>query len=62
MNQKINGKDITIYEKSNQYPLFVYAIRLQVTRDYYLRRLKIFFNNTDIQSNKTMEQRFNYLI
>jgi len=32
------------YEKSNAYSLFVYAIRSRVTRDYYLRRLRIFFN------------------
>ena len=25
----------------NAYSLFVYAVRLQVTRDYYLRRLRI---------------------
>jgi hypothetical protein len=31
-------------EESNAYSLFVYAIRSQVTRDYYLRRLRIFFN------------------
>jgi hypothetical protein len=27
------------------YSLFVYAIRSQITRDYYLRRLRIFFNH-----------------
>jgi hypothetical protein len=31
-------------EESNAYSLFVYAVRSQVTRDYYLRRLRIFFN------------------
>ena len=31
-------------EESNTNFLFVYAIRSQVTRDYYLRRLRIFFN------------------
>jgi hypothetical protein len=28
--------------ESDAYSLFVYAVRAQVTRDYYLRRLKIF--------------------
>jgi hypothetical protein len=31
-------------EESNAYSLFVYAVRSKVTRDYYLRRLRIFFN------------------
>ena len=30
--------------ESNAYSLFVYAIRSQVTRDYYLRRLRILFS------------------
>lgn len=33
------------YEQSNAYSLFVYAVRSQVTRDYYLRRLRIFFKS-----------------
>ena len=32
-------------EESDAYSLFVYAARSQVTKDYYLRRLKIFFNH-----------------
>jgi hypothetical protein len=48
------------FEESNAYSLFVYAIRSEVTRDYYLRRLRIFFNYIDLQSNKTMEERCNY--
>jgi hypothetical protein len=47
-------------EESHAYSLFVYAIRAQVTRDYYLRRLKIFFNHINLQSNLTMEERCNY--
>ena len=34
--------------KSNAYSLFVYAIISQVTRDYYLRRLRIFFNHISL--------------
>jgi hypothetical protein len=47
-------------EESNAYSLFVYAIRSQVTRDYYLRRLRIFFNHINLQSDKTIEERCNY--
>jgi len=36
-------------EESNVYSLFVYAVRSQVTRDYYLRRLKIFFNHINLE-------------
>ena len=46
-------------EESNAYSLFVYAIRSQVTRDYYLRRLRIFFNYIDLQPDKTIEERCN---
>ena len=48
------------YEQSNAYSLFVYAVRSQVTRDYYLRRLRIFFNYIDLQTDLTMEERCNY--
>ena len=47
-------------EESNAYSLFVYAIRSKVTRDYYLRRLKIFFNHINLESDLTMEERCNY--
>jgi len=50
----------SLEEESNAYSLFVYAIRSQVTRDYYLRRLRIFFNHINLEPNKTMEQRCNY--
>ena len=48
------------YEESSAYSLFVFAVRSKVTRDYYLRRLRIFFNYIDLESNKTMETRSNY--
>src|SRR5687768_9683495 len=47
------------YGQSDAYSLFVYAIRSQVTRDYYLRRLKIFFNYIDLLSKDTIEERCN---
>jgi hypothetical protein len=47
-------------EESHAYSLFVYAIRSQVTRDYYLRRLKIFFNHINLETDATMKERVNY--
>ena len=46
-------------EKSNAYSLFVYAIRSRVTRDYYLRRLRIFFNHINLEPDLTIEERYN---
>ena len=47
-------------EESSAYSLFVYAIRSQVTRDYYLRRLRIFFNYIGLfPEGGTMEERCN---
>jgi len=47
------------YGHSDAYSLFVYAVRSQVTRDYYLRRLKIFFNYVDLLPKGTIEERCN---
>lgn len=47
-------------EESSAYSLFVYAVRSPVTRDYYLRRLRIFFNHINLLHNETMEERCNY--
>jgi len=46
-------------QESNTYSLFAYAVRSQVTRDYYLR-LKIFFNYLNLKSEYTIEKRCNY--
>ncbi len=46
-------------ETSNAYSLFVYAVRSPLTRDYYVRRLRIFFNHINLLPNKTMEVRCN---
>jgi hypothetical protein len=45
--------------ESTAYSLFVYAIRSQVTRDYYLRRLRIFFNHINLLPHEIMEERCN---
>jgi hypothetical protein len=50
----------SLENESNAYSLFVYAIRSQVTRDYYLRRLRIFFNHINLEPDKTIVERCNY--
>lgn len=47
------------FEESDAYSLFVYAIRSQVTRDYYLRRLRIFFDHINLQPDRTIKERCN---
>jgi hypothetical protein len=49
----------SLEKESNAYSLFVYAIRSQVTRDYYLRRLRIFFDYIDLLNGKPIEERSN---
>jgi hypothetical protein len=44
-------------EESSAYSLFVYGIRSQITRDYYLRRLRIFFNHIGLFSEGIIEER-----
>jgi hypothetical protein len=34
--------------KEDAYSLFLYAIRSPLTRDYYLRRFRIFFNHIEM--------------
>jgi hypothetical protein len=46
-------------EESDAYSLFVYAKRSQVTRDYYLRRLRIFFSHINLLLGGRMKQRCN---
>jgi hypothetical protein len=50
----------SLEKESNAYSLFVYAIRSQITRDYYLRRLRIFFNHINLDPDKTIVERCNY--
>ena len=44
---------------SDAYSLFVCAVRSQVTRDYYLRRLRIFLNHISLLPGGTMKERCN---
>lgn len=45
---------------NSAYSFFLYGIRSPVTRDYYLRRLRIFFNYIKLVPDETMEKRCNY--
>jgi hypothetical protein len=38
---KEQGQEVSL---TDAYSLFVFAIRTQITRDYYLRRLRSFFD------------------
>jgi len=38
---------------TDAYSLFVYAIRAQITRDYYVRRLRTFFDFIKLLPNST---------
>ncbi|MGE5821649.1 MAG: hypothetical protein ACM31M_03590 [Nitrososphaerota archaeon] len=44
---------------TDAYSLFVYAIRTQITRDYYLRQLRTFFDNIKLLPNARIERRCN---
>jgi integrase len=48
-----------ITEESNSYSLFLYAIRSPVTRDYYLRRIRSFFNHIDPLDKGSLEEKCN---
>jgi hypothetical protein len=45
---------------TNAYSLFVYAIRTQITRDYYLRRLRTFFDFINLLPKANIERRCNH--
>jgi hypothetical protein len=44
-------------EESDAYSLFVYAVRSQITKDYYLRRLRIFLNHISLRWNRIVESK-----
>ena len=48
--------------KSNAYSLFIYAVRSQITRDYYLRRLRIFFDYIDLLNGKPIKKDVIFLL
>jgi hypothetical protein len=55
-NQKEDEKDVF----TDPYSLFLYAIRTQLTRDYYLRRLRSFFDFINLLPSANMEKRCNH--
>jgi hypothetical protein len=56
---QIENQEENSGQESNPYSLFLYAVRSAITRDYYLRRLRIFFNHINLLPNETMEVRCN---
>ena len=51
----INNKEQQQHPKEmDTYSIFVYGIRSPLTRDYYLRRLKIFFNYIELFPNEIL--------
>ena len=46
-------------EESDAYSLFLYAFRSPVTKDRYLRRMKIFFNFINCLPNGNLEESCN---
>jgi hypothetical protein len=57
--QKQQDEEISL---TNACSLFVYAIRSQLTRDYYLRRLRTFFDFIKLLPNSKIEQRCNHFV
>ena len=50
-------------KESNAYSLYLYGMRSPVTRDTYLRRLRIFFNHIQVLSNnEPMDVRVNLYV
>jgi hypothetical protein len=47
-------------EMMDAYSIFTYGIRSPLTRDYYLRRLEIFFNYIELLPKKNIAERCNY--
>ena len=44
---------------TDAYSLFVYAIMTKITRDYYLRRLRVFFDFIELHAGANIELRCN---
>jgi hypothetical protein len=60
-DKEIEQSGQVVLEESNAYCLFMYAVRSPVTRDYYLRCLRIFLNHISLLPEGTMEERCNLL-
>ena len=53
---KEQGQEVSL---TDAYSLFVFAIRTQITRDYYLRRLRAFFDYIELLPSARIEIRCN---
>lgn len=60
VNRMKKQKEIEIVQ-TDAYSLFGYAIRTQITRDYYLRRFSTFFDFITLLPNSSIENRCNRL-
>ena len=49
-------------EENDVYSLFLYAFRSPVTKDFYLRRMKTFFNFINILPNRSLEDQCNLFV
>ncbi len=58
--QKQEGQQYPKEEEMDAYSIFTYGIRSPLTRDYYLRRLKSFFNYIELLSDRNIDERCNY--
>ena len=47
-------------ETMDAYSIFTYGVRSPLTRDYYLRRLKSFFNYMELLTERNITERCNY--
>ena len=56
----LTGKILKDPDLTTDYSLFVYAIKSPVTREYYLRRLRRFFDFLGLKEECTLEERCNY--
>lgn len=54
-----NKEQNTETSLTDAYSLFIYAIRTKITRDYYLRRLRSFFDYIELHSSARIELRCN---
>ena len=60
-DREIEQTGQVVLEESNAYSLFIYVVRSQITRDYYLMRLRIFLNYISLLPRGTMKERCNLL-
>ena len=56
----IRKKPICASTTTSDYSLFAYALRSPVTREYYLRSLRRFFDFLELKEWCTLEERCNY--